>query len=74
MIEATYTEVSPKATEIKVDYNLFTESFKSAVKPGKASGPDKILPTQLKLCEEPAIHGLFKVFKKSITTGNFPHE
>jgi hypothetical protein len=65
--------VTPTISHINVDYNLFVKSFRLAVKPGKASGPDDIKPIDLKLCEESAIHGLFKVFQKSVTTGKFPN-
>ena len=53
---------------------LFTKSFQAAVKPGKACGPDNLSSKDLKLCEEATVHGLHKVFQKSIATGNFPQE
>ena len=67
-------KVTPTVSEIKADSDLFIKSFQSAVKLGKACGPDNILPKDLRLCEESTVHGLFKVFRKSAETGKFPQE
>ena len=42
--------VTPTVSDIKLDINLFSKSFKSAVKLNKACGPDNIKPKDLKLC------------------------
>ena len=59
-------QITPTVCEINLDENKFEKTFKSTVKVGKASGPDDISPTDLKLCEEESIRSLQKVIKKSI--------
>ena len=65
-------QITPTVCEINLDENKFEKTFKSTVKVGKASGPDDISPTDLKLCEEESIRSLQKVIKKSIDWLKFP--
>ena len=64
-------QITPTVCEINLDENKFEKTFKS-IKVGKASGPDGISPTYLKLCEEESIRSLQKVVKKSVDCLKFP--
>ena len=64
--------VTPTIGEIKLDKELFSKAFRTAVKPGKACGPDNITSKDLKLCETVSIDSLYKVLRKSVISGSFP--
>ena len=66
--------VTQTFSEIKLDKDLFSKSFKTAVKPGKACEPDNITSRDLKLYKSASIDSLYKftVFHTSVTSGSFP--
>ena len=66
--------ISPAVSEINLSTDLFTKSFRAAVRVGKACGPDNITAKDLKLHPESSIVGLQKVAKCSLLSGRFPSE
>ena len=64
--------VTPTISNINLDLELLTKSFKSTVKLGKACGADNISSNDLKLHEEISIQSLQRVIKCSLTSGRFP--
>ena len=66
--------ISPAVSEINLSTDLFTKSFRAAVRLGKACGPDNITAKDLKLHPESSIVGLQKVAKCSLLSWRFPSE
>ena len=66
--------VTPTISELEPDIDLFKKCFKSAVKIGKANGPDNISGWDLKVNELASINGLFRVFQKSVQKLSFPEK
>ena len=64
--------VSPSISTIQFSKKLLEKSFKSAVKIGKACGPDNITAKDLSLNPDASIDGLQYVVKSSLLSGNFP--
>ena len=56
--------VTPTIGEIKLDKELFSKAFRTAVKSGKACGPDNITSKDLKLCETVSIDSLTRFCEK----------
>lgn len=63
-------KVTPTVSSINL--KDIEKAFKSTVKLGKASGPDGISPTDLKLCEDTSMYTLQKVIKKAVDCLKFP--
>ena len=65
--------VTPIAPDLHLDERTFEKAFNSAIKVGKAPGPDKIKPADMKAIG-PISSGLYKVIKFSIEKNKFPTE
>ena len=63
--------VTPIAPELEISYTTYEKAFSKSIKPGKAAGPDKITPTQLKQIG-PESCGLYNVIKQSVLQKQLP--
>ena len=64
--------VTPTVDKISFSKELLENSFKAAVKIGKACGPDSITAKDLSLNSEMTINGLQHVVNCSLSSGKFP--
>ena len=69
-----FHRVTPTCSEINIDFELFTNSFKKAIKVGKAAGADLISAKDLKINESASSIGLFQVLRKCIENCKYPTE
>jgi len=64
--------ITPTVSNININADLLTKSFRSTVKLGKACGADNITSNDLKLHKQISIESLQSVIQCSLTTGKFP--